>query len=91
MKGIIFAFERQDLHQKDKGRDNLNEYYKRRLNELLSSLSYLCDVNILLGKGNFDPTYLNQFLFGDRYLNETFINYVLIRYDSFSNHDKAQK
>ena len=38
-----------------------------------------------------DPTYLNQFLFGDRYLNETFINYFFIRYDSFRNHDKAQK
>ena len=74
MQGSILAYERLELHKSDTGSKNVNDYYKRRLDELNSILRYLWNVNVLLGENELDTTYLNQFLSGSSRLNDIFID-----------------
>ena len=74
MQGSILAYERLELHKSDTGSKNVNDYYKRRLDELNSRLCYLWNVNVVLVENGFLESYLNQFLSGPSRLNDIFIN-----------------
>ena len=74
MQGSILAYERLELHKSDTGSKNINDYYKRRLDELNSSLCYLWNVHVVLGADGYMTTYLNQFLSGPSRLNDIFID-----------------
>ena len=85
MQGSILAYERLELHKSDTGSKNVNDYYKRRLDELNSSLCYLWNVHVVLGGDAKLPTYLNQFLSGPSRLNDIFIDSFFASLDDLGN------